>query len=82
MMPMPPSRAIWMAMADSVTVSMAAETNGIFSVIPRVSWDETSVSLGCTTECAGMRSTSSNVSASLTIFEAPRAPSTIGRPTS
>ncbi len=29
MMPIPPSRAIWMAILASVTVSMAADTSGI-----------------------------------------------------
>src|SRR6056297_704733 len=59
-----------MAIADSVTVSIAADTSGIFRVISRVIFEDTSVSFGCTSECPGIRSTSSKVRASLTIFEA------------
>ena len=33
---MPPARAIAIAISDSVTVSMAAETSGTWSVMPRV----------------------------------------------
>ena len=36
--PMPPSRAMAMAMDDSVTVSMAAEIRGTFSLMFFVSW--------------------------------------------
>jgi len=37
-MPMPPCWAMAMAMRDSVTVSMAEEISGVFSVISRVNW--------------------------------------------
>ena len=60
-MPIPPSRAIAIAMSDSVTVSMALETSGIESRIRRVRLEDTFVSLGITVECAGKRSTSSYV---------------------
>ena len=46
MMPMPPSCAMAIASRASVTVSMAAETNGRFSRIPRVSRVERSTSRG------------------------------------
>src|SRR5688572_5202110 len=67
MIPIPPSRAIWMAMADSVTVSMAADRSGMRSSMPRVRRDETSVSFGWTSEWPGTSNTSSKVSASLTM---------------
>ena len=35
--PMPPWRAMAMAIRDSVTVSMAAESSGVCTVMPRVS---------------------------------------------
>src|SRR6185503_14194461 len=62
--PMPPSCAMAIARRESVTVSMAAETRGMFSRMLRVSWVDTSTLLGSTSERAGSRSTSSNVSAS------------------
>ena len=37
MMPKPPSRAIAMAMRESVTVSIAADISGMFSLITGVS---------------------------------------------
>ena len=37
--PMPPARAIAIAISDSVTVSIAAETSGMLSSIPRVNRD-------------------------------------------
>ena len=46
MMPMPPSRAMAMAMRDSVTVSMAAASSGMESSMRLVRRVETSVSLG------------------------------------
>ena len=46
MMPMPPSWAMAMARRDSVTVSMAAERIGMFSVIPRQTWVRRSTSFG------------------------------------
>ena len=36
---MPPARAIAIAISDSVTVSIAAETSGTFSSMPRVNRD-------------------------------------------
>ena len=65
MTPMPPICAIAIARRDSVTVSIAAETNGMLSVIPRVrrvfvsTWD------GRTSEAAGSSRTSSKVSPSV-----------------
>ena len=50
MTPTPPSRATAMAMLASVTVSMAAETRGTWSVMRFVSRVEMSVSFGCTRE--------------------------------
>ena len=65
MMPMPPSRAMQMAVAASVTVSMADDTIGFASRMPGVSCVRTSTSFGTTSLSAGTRRTSSNVSASL-----------------
>jgi hypothetical protein len=62
-MPIPPWRAIAMAISASVTVSIAADTSGIFSVSRRVSLVDTSTLRGCTDEWLGTSSTSSNVSA-------------------
>ena len=59
--PSPPCCASAIANAASVTVSIGDERIGIFSVILRVSRDETSVSLGTTSLRAGISSTSSNV---------------------
>ena len=50
MIPIPPSCAIAMASADSVTVSIAAEISGMFSWILRVSWVMVLVSRGRTSE--------------------------------
>ncbi len=61
--PTPPMRAMAMAIRASVTVSMAEETSGTFSVIWRVSRAVVSASLGITSECAGSSSTSSKVRA-------------------
>ena len=52
------------AMADSVTVSMADDISGMPSSMVRVSLVRTSVWFGSTAEAAGFRRTSSNVSAS------------------
>jgi len=52
--PMPPSRAMAMAMRASVTVSIPADMSGRFSLIPR----------GRTLDFAGISSTSSKVSPS------------------
>jgi hypothetical protein len=49
-MPMPPILAIEMAMADSVTVSMAAESRGIRRGIEGVSQVEISTASGVTSE--------------------------------
>ena len=48
--PMPPWRAIAMAIRDSVTVSMAADTSGTARVIPRVRRVAVSTSEGTTSE--------------------------------
>jgi hypothetical protein len=50
MTPMPPARAIAMAISDSVTVSIAAEANGTFSGIFRVKSERVSTSRGITSE--------------------------------
>src|SRR4051794_33389044 len=63
MTPRPPACAMAMASADSVTVSIAAETRGIPSSIARVSRVRVLVSVGRTEEAAGVSSTSSNVNA-------------------
>ena len=63
--PMPPARAIAIAIRDSVTVSMAELTSGTFSRILRVSWLEVSAVAGITSEAAGSRRTSSKVSPSM-----------------
>ena len=62
MTPIPPARAIAIAISDSVTVSIAAEAKGTLSVMPRVKRDEVLTSFGCTVECRGESSTSSKVS--------------------
>ena len=61
---MPPARAIAIAISDSVTVSIAADTSGTLSVMPRVNRDSVLTSRGCVREWLGARRTSSNVSAS------------------
>src|SRR5207249_7108152 len=61
MMPMPPCCASAMARCDSVTVSMAELTIGIFSPIPRVSSVFVSASAGTTSLRAGSSRTSSKV---------------------
>ncbi len=63
-MPIPPSRASAIARRASVTVSIAAETIGMWSVIERVSCVAVETSFGRTCDSAGWRSTSSNVSPS------------------
>ena len=68
MMPMPPSRAMAMAMRYSVTVSMAALIRGMFSRIFFVSWVCRSTSAGSTSLAAGISSTSSKVRPCLTNF--------------
>ncbi len=64
MIPIPPSLAMAIAMRDSVTVSMAAVSSGIWSGMLGVRNDWTSVSLGWTVECPGTSRTSSKVRAS------------------
>ena len=63
MMPMPPMRAMEMAMADSVTVSMAAESSGIRSGMEGVSHVERSTASGVISEKAGTSKMSSKVRA-------------------
>ncbi len=60
-MPMPPWRAIAMAIRDSVTVSIAAETSGSLTEMLRDSRVEVSTSLGMTSVAPGSSSTSSKV---------------------
>src|SRR5882672_10373081 len=63
MMPMPPSCAMAIARRDSVTVSIAAETSGMFSWMLRVSRVLRLTFRGRTLEWAGTRRTSSKVRA-------------------
>jgi len=58
-MPMPPSRAMAIAMRDSVTVSIALESSGVATEIRRVIRDDVSASLGMTSVCPGRSRTSS-----------------------
>ena len=73
MTPMPPAWAMAMASLCSVTVSIAAETSGMFREIDLVSLVATLVSAGNTAERDGSRSTSSNVRASRIFMRAPSA---------
>ena len=66
--PMPPARAIAMAIRASVTVSIAELTSGTLSRILRVSWLEVSAVAGITSEAAGSSSTSSKVRPSIAIL--------------
>ena len=59
MIPIPPALAIAIAIADSVTVSIADETNGTASEILRVNHVEVSTSDGTTSEASGRSRTSS-----------------------
>src|SRR5690625_6070081 len=59
--PIPPERAMAMAMRASVTVSIAADESGIASRMRRENWAEVSASEGMTSLLLGKRSTSSNV---------------------
>ena len=68
MMPTPPSRAMAMAISDSVTVSIAAVRMGALSLIVRVSCVEKSTSLGNTWDSAGISRTSSKVRPSFVNF--------------
>ena len=69
MIPMPPWAASAMASADSVTVSIGAETRGMLRRMLRVRRVEVSASAGMTPERRGMSSTSSNVMPSMMILE-------------
>src|SRR5690242_4020115 len=60
---MPPSRAMAIAISDSVTVSIAADTSGMLRGMPRVNRERTSTFRGCTLESRGTSKTSSNVRA-------------------
>ena len=63
MKPIPPDCAMAMAVRASVTVSMAALTNGILRRMLRLSWAATSTWRGRTSLSAGSKRTSSKVSA-------------------
>src|SRR6056300_357647 len=63
MMPMPPSSAMAIANSDSVTVSIAAESNGILIEIFCVSCVANDTSLGNMFDRAGTNKISSNVKA-------------------
>src|SRR3954454_14847839 len=63
--PMPPARAMAMAISASVTVSMAADTSGILRGMVRVRRVTVETSRGWTVECRGTSSTSSKVRPSL-----------------
>ena len=63
MMPIPPCRAMATARLASVTVSMAAETSGMFSRMALVSSVVVSTCWGWTVEWAGSSDTSSKVRA-------------------
>jgi hypothetical protein len=58
-MPMPPLRAIAMAMRDSVTLSMAADSRGDATRMRRVRRELVSASLGMTSVWPGRSMTSS-----------------------
>ena len=70
--PIPPARASAIASRASVTVSIAAETTGIWSEIDGVSRVTVETSFGSTSDSAGSRSTSSNVSPSFPNFRSKR----------
>ena len=59
MIPIPPAFAIAIAIADSVTVSIADETKGTEREIVRVSQVPVFTSLGTTSEASGRSKTSS-----------------------
>src|SRR5574344_3039491 len=67
---MPPSRAMAIAIGASVTVSIAAVTKGICNSMLRENFVVNETSLGRTSEYAGISSTSSNVSPSITTLSA------------
>src|SRR6056297_3223144 len=59
--PTPPWRAMAIAMRDSVTVSIALETNGIRTAMLRVTLLDVSTSLGTISDAPGSNRTSSKV---------------------
>ena len=59
MIPIPPALAIAIAISDSVTVSMADETNGIARAILRVRCVAVFTSEGTTSDASGSSKTSS-----------------------
>ena len=59
MIPIPPAFAIAIAIADSVTVSIAEETNGTAIVMFLVKRVDVSTSDGTTSDASGKRRTSS-----------------------
>src|SRR5208282_3813039 len=66
--PIPPNLAIAIAMIPSVTVSIAAETNGMLSDIFLENFDCNKTFRGSTSEKAGISKTSSNVKPSPAIL--------------
>ncbi len=68
MKPIPPSSARALAMTASVTVSMAADSSGMLSLMVLVRRVEMSVAAGCTADFPGISNTSSKVRPSLRIF--------------
>ncbi len=66
--PTPPWRAMAMAIRDSVTLSMAADSMGMFTRTLREMSDEVSTALGSTSDAPGSSSTSSYVSPSVANF--------------
>ena len=66
--PIPPRRAIAIAARVSVTVSIAADTSGIFRLMFFVNFVVISTSFGSTSEYCGTKSTSSKVRARFSIF--------------
>ena len=62
--PMPPWRAMAIAMRASVTLSIAADTSGTASSMPAANVAEVSTESGSVSEYPGTMTTSSNVSAS------------------
>ena len=79
--PIPPARAIAIAIRASVTVSIAEETIGTRSRILRVSWLEVSAVAGTTSEAAGSSRTSSKVRPSIAILCGSSPPVWTGAPT-
>src|SRR5947209_6466568 len=69
---MPPFWAMAMASRLSVTVSIAADTSGMFSLISRVNRVATSTWVGMTSEGPGSSKTSSKVRPSRISMETPR----------